>query len=83
LELRALSFADRDPRRLATVRPDLDVDLAFEPFLTDRAAAFFPLGLPLVGSTVASAKVRVKARKVDSALSLGSDTTIIELPSYM
>jgi hypothetical protein len=46
LELRALSFADRDPRRLATVRPDLDVDLACEPFLTDRAAAFFPLGLP-------------------------------------
>jgi hypothetical protein len=83
LESRAFSFADRDPRRLATVRPDLDVDLAFEPFLTDRAAALLPLGFPLIGFTVASEKVRVKARKIDRALSLGSDTAIIELPSYM
>jgi len=60
----------------------LDLDLAFAPFFWVREVAFFVFGLPLVGSTLAREKVRINARNVERALSLGSDTTFIELPSY-
>jgi hypothetical protein len=49
----------------------------------DLAEALFVFGLPLIGSTETREKVRVKARNVERTLSLGSDTPVIELPSYL
>ena len=62
-----------------TVRPDFDLLLAL--FFTVRADVF-RFGAPLAGSTAITDKVRARARNKDRALSLGSDTTFIELPSY-
>jgi len=82
LELRAFAFADRDPPRRADTRADRDFDLDFALFFTARPLVFFVFGFPKVGSIERREKVKTKARHVERALSLGSDTTIIELPSY-
>jgi hypothetical protein len=71
---------DRDLPR-ATVRLDLDEDLAFAPFFAVRATDLLRFTAPSERSTVMSEKVIAKARTVDRALSLGSDN-IVELPSH-
>jgi hypothetical protein len=82
LEERELTLDDFEPPRLfpraVVVR---DLPLAAD-FFDERAEDFFAFGLPWAGSTKTSEKVRIKERSVEIAFSLGSDTTVIELPSY-
>jgi hypothetical protein len=54
--------------------------LALVPF--EERTALFVFGLALIGSTERSENVSIKATRAERALSLGSETTIIELPSY-
>ena len=83
LEERELNLASREPPRRDFACADSDWDLPLADFRAERAEAFFAFGLPLIGSTKTSEKVRIKARNVERSLSLGCDTIVIELPSYL
>ncbi|MEP6637695.1 MAG: hypothetical protein ABJB97_13305 [Acidobacteriota bacterium] len=83
LDERALSLADcerppRDLPRTATKR-----ELLLPVFRAARAEAFLAFGLASIGSTEITERVRIKARNVETALSLKSATPVIELPSYL
>ena len=77
------TLAAREPPRRDLVRAETDLDLALTDFRAERAEALLAFGLPLTGATDTRERVRIKASDIERALSLGSDRTLIELPSWV